>query len=535
VRILGAALGGFLLKVAYAPSTWWWAAVLGLALLGLVLHGRRWSAAFGLGLVFGLAFYVPLLIWTSVYIGAVASALAIAEAVLTAPAAVLIAWSTRVPAGRGAAAAGWWWPAVAACCWVGGEALRARFPFGGFPWGSVAFSQPDGPLLPAASLVGAAGLTFLAALAGFALAALLRRGWSALRPAAQRRGQGAPRRSTVVSLLLAAALLVAPFLVGLAGRLTVVTGEGAPRSTIAVVQGNVPEPGLEFNAKRRAVTQMHAEETHRLAAAVRAGTAPAPRLVVWPENSSDIDPYRDEVAAAMISSAAQDIGVPILVGAVVRGSDDPADPASLNMGIVWDPVTGPGDTYTKRHPVPFAEYMPYRSFFRVFTPWVDRAGFFQAGSDPGNLDVAGVQIGDVICFEVVYEELVRDVVAGGAQVIVVQTNNATFGWTDETYQQQAMSRVRAVEHGREVLIAATSGVSAVIRPDGSVESTVGLFTAGFLTPSVPLLSVRTPATVVGPSIEWALTAAGLLALVLGGITARSARRRGHGRPFDRSG
>ena len=78
----------------------------------------------------------------------------------------------------------------------------------------------------------------------------------------------------------------------------------------------------------------------------------------------------------------------------------------------------------------------------------------------------------MICFEVVYDDLVRDVVNGGAQVLVVQTNNATFGYTDETYQQQAMSRVRAVEHGREVLIAATSGVSAVIRPDGSVESSM---------------------------------------------------------------
>ena len=81
----------------------------------------------------------------------------------------------------------------------------------------------------------------------------------------------------------------------------------------------------------------------------------------------------------------------------------------------------------------------------------------------GNLVIAGVNVGDVICFEVVYDDLVRDVVRGGAQVLVVQTNNATFGYTDETYQQQAMSRVRAVEHGRDVLIAATSGVIAVIR------------------------------------------------------------------------
>ena len=159
------------------------------------------------------------------------------------------------------------------------------------------------------------------------------------------------------------------------------------------------------------------------------------------------------------------------------------------MGIVWDPVTGPGETYDKRHPLPFGEYMPYRSFFRIFSDKVDLLrGTFLPGDVPGNLDVAGVNVGDVICFEVVYDDLVRDVVNGGAQVLVVQTNNATFGYTNETYQQQAMSRVRAVEHGREVLISSTSGVSAVIRPDGTVESTIPLFTPGYLTPTVPLIT-----------------------------------------------
>ena len=221
---------------------------------------------------------------------------------------------------------------------------------------------------------------------------------------------------------------------------------------------------------------MHAERTHELAAAVRAGTAPRPDLVIWPENSTDIDPYRNADANAVITAAARDIGVPILVGAVVQ-TDVPGE--AYNRRIVWDPVTGPGETYNKRHPVPFGEYMPYRSFFRIFSDKVDlQRGTFLPGDLPGNLDVAGVNVGDVICFEVVYDDLVRDVVDGGAQVLVVQTNNATFGYTNETYQQQAMSRVRAVEHGREVLISSTSGVSAVIRPDGTVESSMPLFTPG---------------------------------------------------------
>jgi len=503
LRILAAAAGGYALYWAFAPSTRWWLAIVGFAMLGLSLDGRTWRAGCGLAFLFGLTFYLPLLTFTNIYVGDLPwYALSVAEAVLTAPVGALIAAaSRRLPL----------WPAWAAAAWITGEALRGRFPFGGFPWGGVAFSQPDGPLLPAASLIGSAGLAFLTALAGFALAALVRA--TARRPR--------PRwRSTAI--LGAIGLLAMPFVLGLLGLTTVQRGTDDPTSTIAVIQGNVPRPGLDFNAERRAVLDLHARQTHQLAADVRAGKAPKPTLVIWPENSTDIDPYRNADANAVISAAAADIGVPILVGAVVQG---PTAGEGYNMGIVWDPVTGPGATYTKRHPLPFGEYMPLRSFFRLFSDKVDlQRGTFLPGERPGNFDIAGVQIGDVICFEVVYDDLVRDVVDGGAQVLVVQTNNATFGYTDETYQQQAMSRVRAVEHGRSVLISSTSGVSTVIRPDGTIESTIGLFTPGYLTPSVPLIDTTTPGTVLGGPLEWLLALATPVALAYTVLAAR--RRRG---------
>ncbi len=503
LRILAAGAGGYALYSAFAPSTLWWLAVVGFALLGLSLDGRGWRAGGGLALVFGLTFYLPLLSFTNIYVGDFPwYALSVAEAVLTAPVGALIAAaSRRLPL----------WPVWAAAAWITGEALRARVPFGGFPWGAVAFSQPDGPLLPAASLLGATGLAYLTALAGFAAAALIR---------ALARRPRAPWRSAAV--LGSAAMIVAPLLIGALGLATMQRGTGEPTTTIAVIQGNVPRPGLDFNAERRAVLDMHAQRTHELAAAVRAGTSPKPTLVIWPENSTDIDPYRNADADAVISAAAADIGVPILVGAVVQGSH-PGE--GYNMGIVWDPVTGPGDTYTKRHPLPFGEYMPYRSFFRLFSDKVDlQRGTFLPGDRPGNLDIADVPVGDVICFEVVYDDLVRDVVDGGARVLVVQTNNATFGYTDETYQQQAMSRVRAVEHGRSVLISSTSGVSTVIGPDGAVESSIPLFTPGYLTPSVPLIDTTTPGTVLGGPLEWLLALATPAALAYVVLAAR--RRRG---------
>ena len=500
LRILASVAGGLGLFAAFAPSTFWWVAFAGFALFGLALDGRSWKAGLGLGVVFGLAFDLPLLSFTNIYVGDFPwYALSVMEALLTAPAGALIAVaSRRLPV----------WPVWAAAAWMTGEAIRARVPFGGFPWGAVAFSQADGPLLPSASLLGAPGLGFLTALAGFALAQLVR---SLL--------DRKKLRSTAV--LGAVVMLLSPLVIGLVGLATVQHGDGAPTRTIAVIQGDVPRPGLEFNAERRAVLDMHAQRTQELAAEVRAGTKPTPDLVIWPENSTDIDPYRNADANEVISEAAADIGVPILVGAVVQATT-PGE--GYNMGIVWDPVTGPGQNYIKRHPLPFGEYMPYRSFFRIFSDKVDlQRGTFLAGDTPGNLDVAGVNVGDVICFEVVYDDLVRDVVDGGAEVLVVQTNNATFGYTNETYQQQAMSRVRAVEHGREVLISSTSGVSAVIRPDGSVESTIPLFTPGYLTPSVPLITATTPGTVLGGPLEWILVLATPLALIV--VRGLSRRRR----------
>ena len=520
LRILAALAGGLALYAAFAPSTQWWSALVGFALLGLSLAGASVAGGFGLGVVFGLAFYLPLLTWSNIYVGDLPwVALSTAEALLVGPATALAAVaSRRLPA----------WPLFAAAAWTLGEALRAVVPFGGFPWGAVAFSQPDGPLLPAAALLGAPTLGFLTALAGFALAWLLRIGWVAFRASRSSRDPGDDRHSAaprIAVVVTAVGLLIAPFVVGLVGRAAVIDGTDAaafPSSTIAVVQGNVPQPGLEFNSRRRAVTDLHAQQTAALAQAVRAGEVPQPKLVIWPENASDIDPYLNDDANEVISRAARDIGVPILVGAVVS-SGEPG--RSYNRGILWDPVTGPGEYYDKRHPVPFAEYMPYRSFFRLFSDKVDLLrGEFLAGERVGTFDVdvpgGSIVVGDVICFEVVYDRLVTDVVDAGAQVLVVQTNNATFGWTDETYQQQAMSRVRAVEHGREVLISATSGVSAVIRPDGSVESSVPLFTAGYLVPEVPLIDATTPGTVLGAPVQWGLVALTPAALLVAWLVRR---------------
>jgi apolipoprotein N-acyltransferase len=283
----------------------------------------------------------------------------------------------------------------------------------------------------------------------------------------------------------------------------------------------VPRAGLDFNAQRRAVLDNHVQRTLDLAADVAAGDEPRPDLVLWPENSSDIDPYVNTDAAREIDRAARAIGAPILVGAIVDG---PGRFIS-NTAIVWDPKDGPGDTYVKRHPVPLGEYVPARGFFRFFSADVDRITDQHAGSEVGVLDVGGARVGDLICFEVVYDGLVNDVVDGGAGMIVVQTNNATFGYTDESAQQLAMSRLRAVEFGRSVAVAATSGISAIVAPDGSVTTSSSLFTPDVFVADIAQRSSTTVAQRLGAGPEWMLTALGTGALMVVGLHRRRRGRR----------
>jgi apolipoprotein N-acyltransferase len=502
LRLVVAAGAGLLLYVSFPPRTLWWLAPLAFALLGVVLHGRRARAGFGYGYVAALGFFLPLLSWTGVYVGPGPwLALCALEALFVAAAAAGIAVVSRLPGA----------PVWAACLWVAGEALRARVPFGGFPWGKLAFGQPDGPYQPLAAVGGTPLVGFAVTLTGFGLP------WLVLRLRA-----GRPRRVHTLAGPVLAVLL--PVIAGLATTPLVGTGAEAGTATVALIQGNVPRLGLDFNAQREAVLNNHVRRTEQLAADVRAGHLPQPDFVIWPENSSDVDPYRNADAYAAISQAVRAIGVPTAVGAVVV-----PDTGGLHNSIIqWDPLRGPVAEYVKRRIQPFGEYIPLRSIVRLFSPYVDRVQQdFVPGTQPGVLSMGPAKVGLATCYEVAFDGTVRDTVLHGAQVLAVPTNNATFGLTDMTYQQLAMSRERAVENGRAVLIAATSGVSAVVAPDGSVTQQTQRFTAAALVAKVPLRSTITLATRLGAADEWALVAVGLLALAV--AVAPGVRRRRAGR------
>ncbi|MGC5051660.1 apolipoprotein N-acyltransferase [Micromonospora sp. DT48] len=508
VAVVMAVAAGLALLLAFPPYGWWPLAPVGVALLAAATHRRRLRAGAGLGFLAGLILFAPMLAWTNLHTGYLPWVLlSLLQAAYVALLGAATAWVSplvdRFPAG---------WPAVTGVLWVGQEALRDRTPFGGFPWGRLAFGQDESPLLRLAAVGGAPLVTFAVAVAG----GLLVTGvwWAARARRVDGRGWWVPAAgcAATVVLLLAGGLLV-----------PVATTRDATSVTVAIVQGNVPRLGLDFNAQRQAVLDNHVDATIALAAEVAAGARPRPDLVVWPENSSDIDPLRNASAGARISAAADAVGVPILVGAVLFG---PQQGQVRNAGLLWRPGSGPDleQLYIKRHPVPFAEYVPLRRIARMVSDQVDRVrADFVAGTEAGVVHSGPVVLGDVICFEVAYDGLVRDTVVGGAQLLVVQTNNATFDEA-EARQQLAMVRLRAVEHGRAALMASTVGVSGFVAPDGRVSDATGFNTRAVVVRQLQLTEGRTLATRVGVLPEVVL--AGLAVAALAGAAVLRRRRDG---------
>ncbi|MDT4942013.1 MAG: apolipoprotein N-acyltransferase [Pseudonocardiales bacterium] len=500
---LAAVLGGLLGVLAFPRFGIWPLTFVSVALLSLAVRGRRARTGAWLGYLYGAAFLLPLLHWTGIYVGPVPwLILCLAFAGFFAVLGAMLPILERIPGG----------PLWVGAAWVLQELLRDRLPFGGFPWGRLAFSQAESPVRWFAALGGAPLVSFVIAFGGGALASFVTaaRPWQ-LRPA----------------LTAAGTLALVPLLGLLLGwPLDPGPDAGDRTITVAVIQGSVPDVGLDFETRAQEVLDNHVRETLRLAEAMNAGGVPRPDLVIWPENASDVDPFRDHSAFAKIDRAVKAVGVPVLVGAILQG---PGPEHRRNVGILWSPVSGPGDTYAKRHPVPFAEYIPLRSL----AEWVssDAKGVTQdmvPGHGDGLLRGGPVPIGDVICFEVAYDGLVQSSVAAGAQLVVVQTNNATFGHTAETYQQLAMSQLRAVETGRTVIQAATTGKSAVIGPDGEVRDESGpLFRPAVLVDTVPVRTATTLAVRVGAGPEWflgALAVLGVLAVVATDLRARRAAR-----------
>lgn len=514
-------LGGIAALLAFPPYDLWWLLPVAIALLVAgVLVRSAWLAAL-VSLLWGLAFFVPLTRWAETYAGAMPwAALAVFEALYI----VLFGLLARAVLVRRGLRLG---PAiVVAALWVAVETLRSHVPWGGLPWGASAFALADSPLLNLGPWIGTAGLSAVVAL----LAMLLLSGGLAV---TGRRHRGLRGIAGVWPLAVAVAAVLATVVVPLPVNRA---PEGRPTMTVAGIQGNMDPVEPATMAMPEGIWDNHLQVTEETVDQAAAEGRELD-LIVWPEDSTEYDPRQDAVRSAQLTAVAAEAGAPVLVGTQTLVGED----QRLNNSLLYTPGGSVPYVYSKRHPVPFGEFIPMRGLFRMVTDKVDLVGRDMiAGDEVGVMDLelldqGDARVGVLICFEIAYENLVQDVVDGGAEVIVVQSNNALFGESDEAIQQLAESEVLAVVSGRSIVHVSTVGHSAIITPEGKQLAFVDHWQQGSVVAEVPLRTGITPAVAAGPWIAigiCALALAGLLGAHRGprqGLQREPAPVRGRGR------
>lgn len=492
-----AAAGALALEAAFPDRGVWILAPVGIGAILVSLIGRTAASAFVLGLIAGVTFWLVHIAWLTLYLGPIPwLALGIFESLFFAVSCSAIAVVYR------RATALWGSgphrvltvPVVVAGLWVARESLTSVFPEGGFAWGRVAFSQSVSPLGPLVAWVGIAGLTFLIVWsAAFVIELVRARRYSAL--------------ARVLVAVAAATVLVA------------IPSWPAPTEgtmRVGAVQGN-SRAGLFDRGEPGSILSDHAAESLKL-------RGENLDVLVWPENASDLNPERFPRAAATLDYVSEAVEAPIAVGTITLRGDD-----VYNTSLLWQAYGQVLDYYDKRHPVPFAEYMPMRPLFHAIVPdLVDLVTRdYTKGTTDAIFDIDGVPVGITICFDITDDALAREYISDGAQIIFAQTNNADFGRTDENLQQLSIARIRAMETGRSVVNISTVGTSQIIGPDGSTLAAIPAYEPGSMVADVPLSRVLTPASLLGLGIELSLAGLGLAGLVLAVTTVRSVPRNTH--------
>ncbi|MEO7586537.1 MAG: apolipoprotein N-acyltransferase [Arachnia sp.] len=492
IAVLLAVCTGLLLGAGYAPMGVWPATIAGVGLFTWLVAGRTaWRAA-GLGAVVGLSMNFLTIHWIGVLGVPVAVALVVFMSLWTTLLGVMVALLTRLRL----------WVLWVPCVWVFTELAGGRVPFGGFPWNRLAYTTVDQPLSGWLPWVGAAGVSFL-------LALVAQLGLEAVRS----------RRSRIGALAAALAVVV------VGGSLKLVP-QATPEQqvTIGLVQGNVNRylHGTPYYAQ--SVTDNMLSETVFLLASNRAAGAPPLDFIVWPENATDMDPLRQPVTRHLVETSVALAGVPIFVGAVMDGPDPQTE--RQTSSIWWDPVTGPGARYDKRNLVPFGEYIPFRDFLLPRLPVLKQIGRQSiAGTGPGVVDAPTadhkyLKVGDVICFELAWDDTVYDTVRAGADIIVSQSNTNTYGGTFEVPQQLVINRVRAMELGREVVVSTLNSLSGLVDSTGAFHDSTAEFTAANRTFTVPLRTNVNLAVRLNPWLGWLLALLGVGATVYAGVRTR---------------
>ena len=389
--------------------------------------------------IFGLTLNLIVLHWSSTFVGSIPWViLAIGLSLFYLPLALVSKWGITA------------YPLI----YILLEEVRNRFPFGGFGWVRIAFTQADAPYAKFAAIGGATALSAAVVLIALVIFHI------------------SHRKFSLLPLL--------PFLLVLVPVNTSVVDS----TNVLMIQGNVPQMGLDFNSRAKAVFNNHFERT-QMEIAKNSNVD----LILWPENSVDVDPFLNSDVKKSLDSIKQ----PLIIGAIVNKGN-----RLLNTSILWGGELP--ETYIKQHLTPFGEYIPLRSLARIVSPLVDEVEDFSPGDTGKTFEIGKIKVAPVICYELIDDALLQKA-AKNSNILAVQTNSATFGMSAESAQQLSITRIRAIEHGRNIASVSTTGYSAIIDSSGKVLQKTSMGTADSIRASVDLIEGQTPRDRAG---DWAL-------------------------------
>lgn len=514
-----AAVAGLALYASFPPLGWWWLSVPALALYISRIDEARAPRALTVTFVFGMSFWIPLIDWIPLAVGTRPPwfVLAFVQTLFLMAWALFARWTQLWAWARGPIMQALFY----ALTWAGVDAARSRWPWSGFPWGSVALPQVDSSL---GRLAPYGGTTLITVVVVF-LAVLVRRACAA-RDASVVREHWFSRPALA---LIVAGAFIAPLAVTLPNQ----AENGMLR--IGVVQGDIALPGAQAYSREGEVTDNNVRASLELASSPELAHDPID-LAIWGEGSIDRDPLAFPAIGQAVDRAATALDAPILIGYTNLNERDRVK----NWLAVWDPGTGMDEAarYSKHVPVPFGEFIPFRDFIASFATEVAQSSKdMEAGEEPPLMtiearDGRSVPLAVGICFEAAYPLVIGDGVARGGQAIIVPSNNYHFRSSGESAQQGQLLRMRAMEYSRSAVQASTTGHSYVIRPDGSILASTGTEEAATLAADIPLRSSLTVTAWAGERVPGAVMAAtfvinalALVTVIGQGIRASARARR----------
>ena len=437
VNLLLSALSGLLLSAAFEPIAMWWLAPIAIALEMYALSRNERTLLSVLA--FALTFNLVLLHWTSIYVGSL-------PWIILATGLTLFYLPLVAVKRLGMS----FFPVI----FIVLEEIRNHFPFQGFGWARIAYSQADAPYAKIAAHGGAVALSAITVLIGLFIFHLSQKQLNFL-------------------ILLPIALVFIPSNVAI-----------SQTTNALLIQGNVPKLGLDFNSRATEVFNRHVIETK-----VALQSEKEVDFILWPENAVDVDPFRNPEVFETLNT----FTTPLILGAIVN-----RDKEVLNTSILW--TKEKQNVYVKQHLTPFGEYIPLRALASKISPLVDDVRDFSAGDESIIFSIGAAKIAPIICFELLDDQILH-VAAKSSNLLAVQTNSATFGDSAESAQQLQITRIRAIEHSRNVLSVSTTGYSAVIDYNGQVLQKSDMGTAEHLYAQVGLISNTSPRDRIG---DWAL-------------------------------